>query len=133
MSDTSEMGGFSGWYYNYLARKTGEQEESPGVDPVTDNKETVKNSDSEDDIDEDESEIITLNLTDDPVDSTSQDVDMIITERTAQAGDGFDLDSVEESVGSVEAGEANMHDIFRSVDGEGGFKRQVVVAHVPPR
>ena len=133
MSDTWEKGGFSDWYYNYLARNTGEQEESQGVDPVTENKETVKNPDSGDDIDEDESEVITLNLTDDPVDSTSRDVDMIITERTAQAGDGSDLDSVEESVGSVEVGDANMHDIFRSVDGEGGFNRQVVVAHVLPR
>ena len=129
----SETGGFSGWYYNYLASNT-------GAPPLTDNKETDKSPDSDDDSEEDESEIITLN--DDPVDtvdtvdtvdSTSQDVDMIITERTAQAGDGSDLDSVEESVGSVEVGDANMHDIFRSVDGEGGFNRQVVVAHVLPR
>ena len=95
---------------------------------VTDNKETVKNSD----IEEDESEIITLNLTD-GVDSTRQDVDMIITERTAQAGDGSDLDSVEESVDDVEAEETKRHAIFRSVEGEGGFKRQVVVGHVVPR
>ena len=57
MSDTWEKGGFSDWYYNYLARNTGEQEESQGVDPVTDNKETVKKPDSEDDIDEDMFEI----------------------------------------------------------------------------
>ena len=116
-----------------MAGKNGDLEESQGVDPVTvtDNKETVKNSDSDDHIEEDESEIITLN--DDPVDtvdSTSQDVDRILTEQTAPAGDGSDLDSVEESVDSAD--ETNLHAILRSDTGAGGFKRQVVVAHVLP-
>ena len=127
----SETGGFSGWYYNYLASNT-------GAPPLTDNKETDKSPDSDDDSEEDESEIITLN--DDPVDtvdtvdtvdSTSQDVDMIITGQTAQAGDGSELDSVEESVDSGE--ETNLHAIFRSDTGAGGFQRQMVVAHVLPR
>ena len=106
--------------------------------PVTDNKETDKNTDSDDDSEEDESEIITLN--DDPVDtvdtvaSTSQDVDLITTEQTPPAGEGSALDSVEESVdsASVSPDETSLHAIFRSVAGDGGFKRQVVVAHVLP-
>ena len=103
------------------------------MDPVTvtDNKETVKNSDSDDHIEEDESEIITLDLTDDGVDSTTQDDDMIIPEQTAEAGDGSDLDSVEESVDNEDEEEKNMHAIFISVDSDVGFKRQVV-GHVLP-
>ena len=133
-SDILDAGGFSGWYHNYLARNTGDLEETGGVPPVSDNKETGKNRDSDDDSEEDESEIITLS--DDPVDkvdSTSQDVDndMIMTDQTAPAGDGSDLDSFEESADSEP--ENNLHAIFRSVAGEGGFKRQVVVAHVLQR
>ena len=128
-----DIGGFSGWYHNYLAGKNGDLEESLGVDPVTvtDNKETVKNSDSDDHIEEDESEIITLDLTDDSVDSTTQDDDMIIPEQTAEAGDGSDLDSVEESVDNEDEEEKNIHAIFISVDSDVGFKRQVV-GHVLP-
>ena len=134
--DISEKGGFLGWYDNYLARKTGDLVESLGLNPVSDNKETEKISDSDDDSKEDESEIITLN--DDGVETaetSSQDDDIIITEQSAQANadDGLDLDSVEESVDSGPEAETNVHAIFRSVDGEGGFKRQVVVTHALPR
>ena len=131
-SDILGEGGFSGWYSNYLARQT-------GVTAVTDNKDTDKKTDSDVDSEEEESEIITLTDgrvdTVDTVGSTSQDVDLIMTEQTApaQPGDGSDLDSVEESVDSVSADETNLHAIFRSVGGEGGFKRQVVVTHVLSR
>ena len=101
------------------------------VTPVTDNKETDKKTDSDVDSEEEESEIITLTDPDGPVDtvgSTSQDGEQTAP---APAGDGSDLDSVEESVDNEDEEEKNMHAIFISVDSDVGFKRQVV-GHVLP-